>query len=545
MEVGTTAAGDGMVSAHYSTFSPKAEARRGRMGVLAAAVTVTLVALVGVAALVSHGGPTELSIAVPHRHVTELARYMTVRDSDGNFGVQHATSGQPAAQQQSLAQEKGPLRAVNKCNLYGCHTVRVQMDEKTQLEAAHEERLRAMKAEQSAKLMAQRQAMEASLAPQHHQQQLAMARAAPAAQAAAAAITKAFAKVDSENPQQAPALAAVAEEKAAASETRALQATKKAKSQKPRDTLQAETNKATDESAAENQTVQHEVVAIRAQAVAAEKKIQTQERAEVEAIKSSGKKAAPVTAPAAATTKKVALPQQAGPKAAKFAMPASSDSPENQSTHSSPVIASAASTSKNATVFAQQDASKAAKFEAAKSPAEPASTAVEKKVHVKKAVAAKRSKKAPQVHKAQKAHTAKILRNDVAARRPKVQNMKDGDQKPRGAAPAAVQGGYWKQSVPSPVVKSLKVAANVNTLSQMPAKDAPSRRAQGRAAMRVDGTHVAPNFSDKTVAVAQTTAPYEEFAGQVCCSPPVRTLPCLVSLFPSVILLFLNLPPSA
>lgn len=481
-----------MVSAHYSTFPPKSESRmRGRTGVLLACIA--LVALVGVASFIPDEAPEEL-------------------------------------EQQML---KGPWRLVNKCNLYGCHTVRVQVDEKTQLEATHEERLRALKSAQNAIMEKQRHAMEASLQSyvgtrMHTQQELAMAKA-PASTSAAAAITKAFAKVDSENPKQAPALAAAAKEKAAAVKVaKAGKVSMATTAHKPSDTLQAEAKKAIDDSAAVQQTVQQEVVAIRAQAVAAERKIQTQEREEVKAIQASVKQAhvASVTTPAAATTKKAALPQQAGPKAAKFAMPASTGSPEEEGTQrAAPVIASAASTSKKV-ALPVQDGPKAAKFNTVKS-TDP--KVVEKKVEVKKAAAAKHADK---VRTSKKAHKVNAPSNDVAARRPQMYDMKDGDQKPRGAVPAAVQGGYWKQSLAHSMVKSgrkqsggqkvhkslVMQATGVKKLIQMPAKKGKaysSRRVQGRAAMRAENTNLAPDFSDKRVAAAKAATPFDEFAGQV------------------------------
>ena len=74
------------------------------------------------------------------REPSEL-EYSLVSDADGNVGVGAAT---------------GSSRLVNKCNLYGCRTVRVRVTADRKLEAEHEARLRAIKAQQNSKLLAQR-----------------------------------------------------------------------------------------------------------------------------------------------------------------------------------------------------------------------------------------------------------------------------------------------------------------------------------------------------------------------------------------------------
>ena len=411
--------------------------------------------------------------------------YALVADEDGNVGVQ-SLSG--AAVEPAVQPAGGSYRLLNKCDLYGCRTVRVRVGESRKLEAEHEARLRALKAEQDAKLMAQRKAMDAVLKERKtgtylttamkKQQELA---AAPQARQAAAAIAHAFAKVDSENPQNKAAAAVVARAKKDKTAEAAAPAVGKVAPQKPVDGLQAEAKQARADSAAVKKTVQQEVAAIRVAAEAAEGKIRKEEHAEVKELKAADHEqqvhSAPVVAPLAATSKKAALPLQDGPKAAKFSKP-------------------------------DPSAGQAAAVKAVPATAQPPKrTKVEDK-HVKQ-TAVQPKKVVKRAHRA-----------DYAARAPQVHNMLDADEKPRAEAPAAVESGYWKQSVPAAASmpdgrnpgaawgrkrhRSLQVVKGPDLkLSQLPPKNgvSESMRAEGRAAMRAAGAAVEPNFADRQVVV--------------------------------------------
>jgi len=439
-----------------------------RLSAAAAAGIMVILAVVAVVWVPAGPAPSELG-------------YTLVSDEDGNVGVGAAT---------------GSFRLVNKCSLYGCHTVRVRVTEDRKLEAEHEARLRAIKAQQNSKLLAQRDAMEVALKEReagvrlgtmYKQQELA---AAPQAEQAAATIAEAFAKVDSENPEQKAAVTAEVSAKAA-QEAAAQAAAREAKkaSRKPKDSLQAEAKQAIVDSAAVKQTVQAEVAAIRVAAKAAESKIEKEEHDEVNELKAADRKekvrsapvapnvrSAPVVAPLSTTSKKVALPLQDGPKAAKFSKP---------------------------------------QHVAAEKEAKPA--------HASAPKVAPKTEAEPVVKRAavpSKTEEKQLPRADRAARAPKTPDMMDGDQKPRGEAPAAVDAGYWQPSLPAATAKpgggnpgaawgrrrhkSLKVAAGSGIkLSQLPPKSGGyvGRRAEGRAVMRAPGAAVEPDFADRTVVV--------------------------------------------
>ena len=462
-----------------------------------AAAGVALVALVGIVSVVWAPAPSELT-------------YSLVADEDGNVGVQ-SLSG--AAVEPAVQPAGGSYRLLNKCDLYGCRTVRVRVGESRKLEAEHEARLRELKAEQDAKLMAQRKAMEAVLKERktgtylttamNKQQELA---AAPQARQAAAAIALAFAKVDAENPQNkaGAAAAVVAKAKKDKAAEAATPVVGKVAPQTPVDGLQAEAKQARADSAAVKKTVQQEVAAIKVAAEAAEGKIRKEEHAEVKELKAADHvqqvHSAPVVAPLAATSKKAALPLQDGPKAAKFSKP-------------------------------DPSAGQAAAVKAVPAKAQPPKrTKVEDK-HVKQtAVQPKKSVK--------RAHRA-----DHAARAPQVHNMLDADEKPRAEAPAAVESGYWKQSVPAAASmpggrnpgaawgrkrhRSLQVVKGSDLkLSQLPPKNgvSGSMRAEGRAAMRAPGAAVEPNFADRKVVV-------DKIPRQVGCALP-HVVVCVPLLLP-------------
>lgn len=450
-------------------------ATRERLRLAAVAAGITLVALVGIISVIWVPAPTELT-------------YTLVSDEDGNVGVQSLSQ---AAVEPAVQPLDGSYRLVNKCNLYGCRTIRVRVGESRKLEAEHEARLQAMKLEQDSKLKAQRNAMEVALRERqaatyspaylttamHKPQELA---AAPHAQKAAAAIAHAFAKVDSENPQHKAGASQLVVKK----QDKAAEAAKDKVARKPKDSLQAEAKQAMADSAAVKTRVEQEVAAIKVAAEAAEGKIKKEEHAEVKELKAADHRqqvhAAPVVAPPTATFKKAALPLQDGPKAAKF---------------SEPVPSSAHST-----------AVKVAKPTAAAATPHKMVTKAEDK-HVQQA--AVQSKPVKRLHRA-----------DHAARAPKVANMMDGDQKPRAEAPAAVEAGYWKQSAPAAVStpggrnpgaawgrkqhRSLSAAKGADLkLSQLPPKNGGygSRRAEGRAVMRAPGPAVEPDFADRKVVV--------------------------------------------
>jgi hypothetical protein len=136
------------------------------MGAAIGAV-LALVALVGVAALATNGVPGALMQLQPAREA--LMQYQPASDWDGAYAVRyiplsHDQQGQQ--HQQSLVNAGGAWKLVNKCSLFGCHTVRVA-GQGRKLEAEHEARLRAMKSRQDAKLMSQRRAMEMELHELH------------------------------------------------------------------------------------------------------------------------------------------------------------------------------------------------------------------------------------------------------------------------------------------------------------------------------------------------------------------------------------------
>ena len=282
-----------------------------------------------------------------------------------------------------------------------------------------------------------------------------------------------------------------------------------------------ESSEATDkkllaESASVKSTVNEEVAKIKRAAAEAEKKIQLQERAEVKAI----------------TTSEIKALKSEGQLATQSQKPARSAAP--------------ASTTLKAALPAQQHAASAPKSSASQAPAAPAQQAA-------KAGAGTASRK----HAAVKAQEEedKAQSHDHAARPPRVVDMKDGDEKPRGESQREVVKGYWAQvqkqqqahkvqesggkspkvvvaagtgpnatnklsQMPAQSNKSVKQAQS-NKLSQMPAATSSGgyskRRAQGRAAMRTQGAVVAPGFGDRKVSLSKATeqAPFAQFAGQV------------------------------
>ena len=142
----------------------KSQARSwSRMGAALGAV-LALLTLVGVAALATNGVPGALMQHQPAKEA--LMQYQPASDWDGAYAVRyiplsHVQQGQQ--HQQSLVNAEGAWKLVNKCSLFGCHTVRVPAGKGRKLEAEHEARLRSMKERQDAKLRSQRKAMEMEL----------------------------------------------------------------------------------------------------------------------------------------------------------------------------------------------------------------------------------------------------------------------------------------------------------------------------------------------------------------------------------------------
>ena len=425
-----------------------------------------------------------------------------VVDADGAWGLAEGGPHQALSQRASGTAWK----LVNRCDLFGCRTERVRVGEGRRLAAEHEARLRALRAAQDAKLMAQRRTMEEVLEE----------RTASRVAGAAAGQKLATAPVEAA---------------AVGSAARA-------------GLLKADAHKATTASVAVPQTaataakaVANEVSAIREQAAGAKKMITTEEKAEIKAItkseittlKSEGllaaqrkiqedKERADQTDPIPSSDAiKAALPSKSEQAQAAVAGIAAAAAPE--ASEQEKVFLKTAAANARPSVAAtpsKSEQAQAAVVEDIKAAATPEQSEQEK-VFLKTAASnAQPSAAKADVH-VKKQGKAKVngrpsARNeDHAARAPKVVSMKDGDARPRGSAPSQVVQGYWNAEKPGLQVAS---GAGVNTLSEMPVRKGvyTGRRAAGRAAMRYR-LNPAPNFDDRQVPATDVPSPLHEFAG--------------------------------